>query len=110
MDGRDVEMRRQGRPEPLPPEMQGRWVVPDEPRLDLTVVGGEVKWCGRPSDYDYKEVGLKDGEIYVSLAVQDDRDVDAFQKENIVGLLLTADGELDVFNMKFASRLVRAES
>ena len=93
---------------PLPAQMQGRWVDMDDSSVELIVSGGEVSCFGRTVDYDYKLVEEEDGALTVSLRVNDHAHEDAFQRSNITGLVVTPDGELHAYNLKFASQFVRA--
>ena len=93
---------------PLPAQMQGRWVDSDDPSVELIVSGGEVSCFGQTVDYDYKLVEDKDGALAVSLRINDHADEDTFQRSNITGLVVTPDGELHAYNVKFASQFVRA--
>jgi hypothetical protein len=49
-------MGRVGRQEPLPRQMQGRWVDADDPSSELTVNGGEITCFGRTVEHDYKDI------------------------------------------------------
>jgi len=99
---------RLGRDAPLPAEMQGRWVDAEDPSTELVVSGGEVACFGHTVEYDYKLVGKLDGALTVSLKVNDEAKDDAFQRSNITELVVTPDGELHAYNVKFASQFVRA--
>ena len=95
------------RASPLPTEMQGRWVDVDDPSTELVVNGGEVAYRGKTVEYEYKLVGRVDGAVTVSLKVNDETKNDIFQRSNITELVITADGELHAYNVKFASQFVR---
>jgi hypothetical protein len=99
---------QQERDAPLPAEMQGHWVDVDDPSTELVVSGGEVACFGQTVEYDYKLVGKVDGAVTVSLKVKDETKEDTFQRSNITELVITPDGELHAYNVKFASQFVRA--
>jgi hypothetical protein len=100
-------MQRVGRDEPLPDEMQGNWIDADDPASELIVDGGEITCFGEAVAYDYKEIGIEDGAITVSLMVDDPAKQDAFQRANVTGLVITAEGAFHAYNVKFASQYVR---
>lgn len=99
---------RLGRDAPLPAEMQGHWVDAEDPSTELVVSGGEVACFGQTVEYDYKLVDKVDGAVTVSLKVTDEAKEDAFQRSNITELVVTPNGELHAYNVKFASQFVRA--
>jgi len=72
------------------------------------VSGGEVAYSGQTVEYEYKLVGQADGAVTVSLKVNDDTKDDTFQRSNITELVITPDGELHAYNVKFASQFARA--
>ena len=57
----------------LPDEMQGKWVIIDEPTSELIVDGGEITCFGERVAFDYMEVGLSEGALMVSLNIEDPR-------------------------------------
>nr|WP_237452301.1 hypothetical protein [Qipengyuania algicida] len=87
--------------------MQGHWVDVDDPSTGLVVSGGEVTYSGQGVDYDYKLIGQADGAVTVSLKVNDESKDDTFQRSNITELVITPDGELHAYNVKFASQFAR---
>lgn len=97
-------MRRE---EPLPDQMQGRWVDADDPLSELVVAGGEIICFGSVVDYDYKVIVEKDGALTISLGVDDDSNLDDFQRANITGLVITPDGQFHAYNVRFGLRFVR---
>ena len=101
-------MRRQGRDEPLPSEMQGRWVDVEDNSSELIVDGGEITCFGQVIEYDHKVVDEVDGALTVSLKVDDEADEDAFQRANVTELVRTPEGEFHAYNVKFASQFERA--
>jgi hypothetical protein len=103
-------VERLGRDAPLPSEMQGRWVVADDPAIELIVSGGEVTCFGRQVEYDYKLVLKDDGALTVSLKINDAAAEDTFQRSNITELVVTPEGEFHAFNVKFASQFVRPDA
>lgn len=90
--------------------MQGRWVDADDASSKLIVNGGEITCFGRPVEYDYKNIVEKDGALTVSLGVDDEASQDTFHRVNITGLVITPDGGLHAYNVRFAARFVRAGS
>jgi uncharacterized glyoxalase superfamily protein PhnB len=106
----EMKMDRLGREAALPPEMQGRWVDADDSSSELIVNGGEITCFGRLVEHDYKEVVEKGGALTVTLHVDDEASEDAFQRANITGLVITPEGEFHAYNVKFATRFVRAGS
>lgn len=101
-------MTKLGREARLPDEMQGRWTDVDDPAVDLIVHDGEITCFGKIVEYDYKIVGCNDGALTVDLKIEDGSKEDAFQRENITGLVVTPEGELHAYNVKFASQFVRS--
>ena len=93
----------------LPSEMQGLWIDAEDPSFLLTVSGGEVTCFGQTVEYDYKLIGEDDGAVTVSLKINDGTNEDAFQRSNITELVMTPDGELHAYNVKFASQFVRGD-
>jgi len=104
----DSGMRRLGRHEPLPGQMQGRWVDLEESSSVLTVSDGEITWRGEPVEYEHKEIREEDGAFAVNLGTEDEKYGDPFERASILRLILTPDGELYAYNMRFAVQLVRA--
>ncbi len=100
-------MARLGRDAPLPTEMQGRWIEADDAASELIVEGGEITCFGALVDYDFKEVEVIDGALTVNLG-SDAGDEDSFQRANVTGLVITPDGDFHAYNVKFASRFIRA--
>lgn len=103
-------MNRFRRADPLPKQMQGHWVGVDDPASELIVDGGEIICFGTIVNYDHKEVVQKDGALTVSLGIDDDSKLDAFQRANITGLVLTPEGQFHAYNVKFALQFVRPVS
>jgi len=101
-------MEQLGRDVPLPAEMQGRWIDADDQSAELVVSGGEICCLGQIVEYDYKLVGEDDGALTVSLKIEDEADEDTFQRSNITELVVTPEGELHAYNLKFSSQFVRA--
>ncbi len=92
---------------PLPEEMQGRWLDPDDPSTLLIVDGAEITCLGKPVAYDYKEVEEVEGALTVTLKINDESQEDEFQRANITGLVFTPDETLHAYNVKFACEFVR---
>lgn len=103
-------MERLERDAPLPVEMQGRWADVDDPTSELIVQGGEVFCFGKAVSYDYKLVGTDNGALTVSLKINDQAAEDDFQRANITELVITPEGDLHGYNVKFASQFERAQS
>ena len=101
-------MERVGRNVPLPAEMQGRWTDVEDLSSELIIEGGEVTCFGQPVAYDYKLIGTDDGALTVSLKISDQTNEDTFQRANITELVITPDGDLHAYNVKFASRFEQA--
>lgn len=102
--------QRVGRAAPLPDAMQGRWVDAEDPSSELVIAGGEVTCFGETVDYDYKEVGQIAGAVTVSLKIIDEAREDAFERANVTELVITPEGELHAYNVRFAAQFVRARS
>jgi hypothetical protein len=102
-------MRVEKRDTPLPVEMQGRWIVDDEPTSILVVDGGEVTCFGAVVDYDYKEIDEIEGALTVNLRVDDEAAEYDFNRQNIIGLVITPEGEFLGFNTKFSASFTRDE-
>ena len=103
-------MNRQERDEPLPNEMQGRWVDTEDGASELIVTGGEITCFGLPVEYDFKEVDKVDGALTVSLKINDEANEDTFQRANVTELVITPEGEFHAYNLKFATQFERAVS
>jgi hypothetical protein len=103
------EMERLGRDAPLPREMQGRWTNIEDSTSELIVQGGEVSCFGKPVAYDFKLVGNDDGALTVSLKIEDEAAEDTFQRANITELVITPEGDLHAYNVKFASQFTRVD-
>lgn len=101
-------MERLGRNAPLPSAMQGRWVDADDPSNELLIMGGEITCFGCTVDYDFKEIVEEDGALTVSLGIDDREQEDTFQRANITGLVITPEGELHTYNVKFGTHFVRS--
>jgi hypothetical protein len=102
-------MPRLKRDEPLPHEMQGRWIDADDPSASLVVEDGEITCFGQVVEYDYKDINLEDGALTVSLGINDKTKEDTFQRANVTALVITPEGEFHAYNVKFASQFVRPE-
>ena len=103
-------MNRARRETPLPRQMQGRWVDAENPSAELVVIVGEITCYGAVVEYDYKDVVEEGGALTVSLGIDDESNLDSFQRANITGLTITPDGEFLVYNVKFGARFVRPGS
>jgi hypothetical protein len=102
-------MERVDRSIVLPAEMQGRWIVEDEPTSILSIRDGDVTCFGALIEYDYKEFDEIDGAITVSLKVDDEAREDSFSRANITDLVITPEGEFLGYNVKFSVRFLREE-
>lgn len=91
----------------LPAQMQGRWTDLDDPNSELIIASGEVIYQGAAVDYEFKEIGEVEGALTVNFRVADPQQEDSFQRENIIGLALTSDGELHAWSVKFAATFTR---
>jgi len=100
-------MQRTNRSVSLPDRMQGRWRDAEDPTVELLVSGGEVTCFGKAVNYDFKEVVEEDGALTVSLGVNDPDHEDAFQRENVTGLVITPEGDFHAYNVKFAANFIR---
>jgi hypothetical protein len=100
-------VNRLGRDEPLPSQMQGRWIGADDPHSELVVDGGEITCFGTVVNYDHKVIVEEDGALTVSLGVDDDSRLDDFQRENITGLVMAPEGRFLVYNVRFGLEFVR---
>lgn len=103
-------MERFERNAPLPAEMQGRWADVEDPTSELIVQGGEVFCFGKAISYDYKLIDAEDGALTVSLKINDQAAEDDFQRTNITELVITPEGDLHAYNVKFASQFERAQN
>ena len=103
-------MQRLARDEPLPSEMQGRWIDVEDSTAELIVDGAEIHCFGQIVDYDYKLVDEVDGALVVSLKIDSEsaEDEDAFQRANVTELVVTPEGEFHAYNLKFASQFERS--
>ncbi|ALL66808.1 hypothetical protein K788_00015770 [Paraburkholderia caribensis MBA4] len=105
--GREVRVNQLRRDQPLPSQMQGRWLGVDDPRSELVVDGGEITCFGRVVNYDHKVIVEEDGALTVTLGVDDDSRLDDFQRENITGLVMAPEGRFLVYNVRFGLEFVR---
>jgi len=97
------------REEPLPSEMQGRWVAVDDPS-ELIVNGGEITCFGKTVEYDYKEVERQDGALMVNLRIDDASQNYDFQRRHLTHLIIDPEGKFFVYNVKFVCEFVRAKT
>lgn len=104
---REGILNRLGRDEPLPRQMQGRWIGADDPLAELVVEGGEITCFGEVVNYDHKLVIEEGGALNVSLGVADESRLDDFQRENIAGLVITPEGRFLAYNVRFGLEFVR---
>ncbi|KSB91334.1 hypothetical protein AS593_03920 [Caulobacter vibrioides] len=86
--------------------MQGRWREASDPSVELIVSGGEIVWQGRVVDYDTKEVTREEGGLTVTLDASGWERREALQR-SITGLVITPEGEFQIFNPKFATTFER---
>lgn len=82
-------------------------MVKDDPTSILCVEGGEVTCFGAVVAYDYKEVDEIEGATTVSFRIDDEAREDAFARENIIGLVITPEGEFLGYNTKFSVSFLR---
>ncbi|AYV45457.1 hypothetical protein CFHF_09620 [Caulobacter flavus] len=100
------ELGKTDRKAPLPRQMQGRWREAGDPSVELIVSGGEILWQGRVVDYDSKEVTQEEGGLTVTLEVWGWERQEALRR-SITGLVITPEGEFQIFNPKFATTFER---
>ncbi|WP_277042158.1 hypothetical protein [Caballeronia mineralivorans] len=79
----------------------------DDPLSELVVDGGEITCFGTVVNYDHEVIVTEDGDLTVSLGVDEDSRLDDFQRENITGLVMTHEGRFFVYNVRFGLELVR---
>ncbi|CAN5489706.1 hypothetical protein BH10PSE6_BH10PSE6_28380 [soil metagenome] len=105
-------VRRLRREEPLPSEMQGRWVSVDEPEpQELFVDGGEITCFGMRVEYDYKDIIEHDsGDLEVDLGIDDKSQHDDFRRRHITGLIIFAEGGFTVYNVRFGCDFERPKA
>jgi hypothetical protein len=101
-------MRIEKRDTPLPIEMQGRWIIDDDPGSILIVDGGEVTCFGSVINYDYKEITVIEDALTVNLRVDDEAAEYDFNRANVVGFVITPDGEFLGYNTKSGVSFTRA--
>jgi hypothetical protein len=106
---RPNSMKIETRETALPAEMQGEWYVEGEPNSILVVDGGEVMCFGAIINYDYKEVDVIEGAITVSLKINDEAQEDTFSRANIIGLVISPEGDFLGYNTKFSVQFLRKE-
>jgi hypothetical protein len=94
----------------FPSDMQGRWLIEDEPTCELVIDGGEITCFGQKIEYDYKEINEIDGALTVDLKINDETSEGTFQRQNIIGLVITPEGQFLGWNVKFGVQFVRPES
>lgn len=90
--------------------MQGRWSDRDDASSKLIIDGGKVTCFGQLVAYDYKLIVSDDDALTVSLKILDEASEDVFQRTNITELVITAEGDLHAYNVKFASQFGRDET
>ena len=100
------ELGKTDRRAPFPKGMQGRWQEADDPSVELLVSGGEIVWQGRVIDYDTKEVTQEEGGLTVTLDASGWERRQALTR-NLSGLVITNEGEFQIYGEKFATTFVR---
>ncbi|NSY15777.1 hypothetical protein [Neorhizobium sp. AL 9.2.2] len=103
-------MDRLERDAPFPAEMQGRWTDVEDSNSVLIVEGSKIICFGEKIAYDYKLIDTIDGALTVSLKINDRTADDTFQRANITELVITPEGDLHAYNVKFASQFARTVS
>lgn len=99
-------MKLVGRETPFPTEMQGRWLISDEPTAEMIIEGGEISCFGQKIDYDYKEIHTIEGALTVELRITDQEGNYDF-RHNITGLVISPAGDFLGYNAKFGVQFVR---
>jgi hypothetical protein len=103
-------VERFGRDEPLPSGMQGYWHDAEDAKAELIIDGGEISYLGRTISYDYKVVETDDGALTVSLKIDNEAEEDDFQRASLTEFVITPEGDLHAYNVRFASQFVRGSS
>ncbi len=103
-------MERFGRDEPLPSGMQGYWHDAEDAKAELIIDGGEISYLGRTISYDYKVIETDDGALTVSLKIDNEAEEDDFQRASLTEFVITPEGDLHAYNVRFASQFVRGSS
>ena len=78
MDDPELELKAvlMGRDAPFPDEIQGRWVLEEEPSARLEFVGSELLWREEIIEYTDKQLTrADDGTFLMSPAYEDDIDL-----------------------------------
>ena len=95
-------MERLERDASLPDEMQRRWTEFEDASSELIVNGGTIAYFGQLVAYNYKLVSRENSALTVSLQIDDEANVDTFQRANITELAITPEGDFLVANVKFS--------
>ncbi|WP_336869386.1 hypothetical protein [Sphingomonas sanguinis] len=103
-------VERFGRDEPLPSGMQGYWHDAEDAKAELIIDGGEISYLGRTISYDYKVIETDDGALTVSLKIDNEAEEDDFQRASLTEFVITPEGDLHAYNVRFASQFVRGSS
>ena len=77
MDDPELELKAvlMGRDAPFPDEIQGRWVLEEEPSAMLDFVGSEFLWRGEIIEHVDKQLTrAESGELLISPIYEDDMD------------------------------------
>jgi len=87
--------------------VRGTEPAADDQLSELVVDGGQITCFGTAVNYDHKIIVAEDGALTVSLGVDEDSRLDDFQRENIIGLVMTPEGRFLVYNVRFGLEFVR---
>ena len=94
--------------QPLPAEMQGRWIDVEEPAAEMVIDGSSVIYCGQAVEHDHFMVSQVDGALCVDLGIDDADRLDSFARDNVTNLVIDPDGNFHAYNVKFAAQFERA--
>lgn len=89
--------------------MQGRWRDIDDGSV-LVVDGFDVRFANMPVRHDYFVLDEDDGALSVTLGIDDPSREDAFQRENLTGLVIDPEGQFHAYNTRFGVTLERTET
>ena len=94
--------------QPIPAEMQGRWIDVEEPGAELIVDGSSVTYRGQAVWHDHFTVSQVDGALCVDLGIDDADRLDSCARDNVTNLVIDPEGNFHAYNVKFAAQFVRA--
>ncbi|MBB1248438.1 hypothetical protein [Rhizobium sp. G21] len=91
----------------LPAEMQGDWIGAEDDSYTVSIHGARIKVMGKTVIYDSWRLIQQDGATTVDLRVDDPAEEYDFQRRNIIGLVISPEGDFLVYNVRYSMALRR---